>query len=307
MISRFVTRLLAETYDNVFATRVLSENWNDKPYEKYELDVKELENFLFDLDYEEWFIDIFGQITNLINSDILTQRIKYLHTGRTLALHNTPFKQADDENRLKAGQRYLKRLAEDVLRLYDKAPDSFSDKAKGSLNQLRAQLELDGYVYRNGNLYPVESSVIDVQAEQSYLDSLVDSLGLSDPPTIKHHIQLAEEDYRNNRYSNSIGNSRHFLEAILSQVLQGIAAKLGRSLNPALYKNATDVRTHLEREGLISTDEKDTLKQIYGLLSNTGGHAHIAQKDQARLMWHLALTCSQFVLLRYEGFSKANP
>jgi hypothetical protein len=49
---------------------------------------------------------------------------------------------------------------------------------------LRAQLELDGYVYRNGNLYPVESSVVDVQAEQSYLDSLVDSLGLSDPPTI---------------------------------------------------------------------------------------------------------------------------
>lgn len=307
MISRFATRLLAETYDNVFATRVLSENWNDKPFEKYELDVKKLENFLFDLDYEEWFIDIFGQITNLINSDILTQRIKYLHTGRTLALHNTPFKQADDEHRVKAGQRCLKRLAEDVLRLYDKAPDSFSDKAKGSLNQLRAQLELDGYVYRNGNLYQVESSVVDVQAEQSYLDSLVDSLGLSDPPTIKHHIQLAEEDYRNNRYSNSIGNSRHFLEAILSQVLQGVATKLGSTLNPALYKNATDVRTHLEREGLISTDEKDTLKQIYGLLSNTGGHAYIAQKDQARLMWHLALTCSQFVLLRYEGFLKINP
>ena len=37
-------------------------------------------------------------------------------------------------------------------------------------------------------------------------------------------------------------------------------------------------------------------------MSDTGGHPYMAAKDQARLMRHLALTFSQFVLLRLEGY-----
>lgn len=166
---------------------------------------------------------------------------------------------------------------------------------------------MDGYVYRDGNLFPVESAVLDVQTEQGYLESLVTQLRLKDPVTIKHHIQLAEEHYVSRKCSDSIGNSRHFLEAILVQVLERVSGKLNRNLHTNVYKNATTTRDHLQIEGLLTQDEKETIGRIYGLLSNTEGHAYIAEKDQARLMWHLALTCSQFVLLRYEGFQKAHP
>ena len=57
----------------------------------------------------------------------------------------------------------------------------------------------------------------------------------------------------------------------------------------------------LERSGMLEKKEKEAIAQVYGLLSNTGGHPYIAERDQARLMRHLSLTFAQFVLLRLEG------
>jgi hypothetical protein len=62
-----------------------------------------------------------------------------------------------------------------------------------------------------------------------------------------------------------------------------------------------EVRDYLERENLLEAKEKKALAEVYGLLSNTGGHPYIAEKDQARLMRHLALTFTQFILLRLQG------
>jgi hypothetical protein len=46
---------------------------------------------------------------------------------------------------------------------------------------------------------------------------------------------------------------------------------------------------------------KEALAKVYGLLSHTGGHPYMAQNDQARLLRHLALTFSQFAMLRLRG------
>ena len=74
-----------------------------------------------------------------------------------------------------------------------------------------------------------------------------------------------------------------------------------------MLRNASDIRTFLEKQNVLTSIEHQTLARVYGLLSSTGGHPYIAEKDQARLMRHLALTFSQFALLRYEGFKKATP
>jgi hypothetical protein len=55
---------------------------------------------------------------------------------------------------------------------------------------------------------------------------------------------------------------------------------------------------------VLETKEKKAISEIYGLLSETGGHPYIAENDQARLSRNLALTISQFVMLRYEGVLK---
>lgn len=268
---------------------------------------KAIYEFFYERDYDVWFLKKIQGYTSAYYENFRTLLLG-IHTGESI-----PFApDVTPERKQQISQQLLTKLATDIINLYETTIEKYgvfgSDSdARKNISQLKSQLELDGYIYREGTLFPVESSVVDTQAEQSYLETLVDSLGLSDSVTIKHHIKLSEEHYVNGRYSDSIGNSRHFLEAILAQVLEQVSIKLGLNLNPAVYKNATTTRDHLELNGLLITDEKETLKKIYGLLSNTGGHAYIAQKDQARLMWHLALTCSQFVLLRYEGFLKANP
>ncbi len=268
---------------------------------------KKLYEFVYERDYDVWVLKTFEKY-NSAYCDHLRKFLLGLQTGET-AIH-IPVDKGPDKRIV--CMQLLAKFAKDIITEYETTSEQYGHFSRDSetrkrVSQLKSQLELDGYIYRDRRLLQVESSVIDTQAEQSYLEQLVDMLVLSDPDTIKHHVKLAEDDYAGGRWSNSIGNSRHFLEAILAQVLERVSAKLGRSLHQNVYKNATTTRDHLVREGLISEDEKETLKQIYGLLSNTGGHAYIAEKDQARLMWNLALTLSQFVLLRYEGFKKAHP
>lgn len=64
------------------------------------------------------------------------------------------------------------------------------------------------------------------------------------------------------------------------------------------------MRTFLEKEALLEKKERETIDKIYGLLSHTGSHPYMAEKDQARLLRQMSLTLIQFVLLRLEGFIK---
>jgi hypothetical protein len=57
---------------------------------------------------------------------------------------------------------------------------------------------------------------------------------------------------------------------------------------------------------LLDTKETETLAKVYGLLSQTGSHPNMAFNDQARLLRHLALAFSQFVMLRLQGSLKGS-
>ena len=73
-----------------------------------------------------------------------------------------------------------------------------------------------------------------------------------------------------------------------------------------VYSRPVRVRDYLESQGLVEPKEKEAIATIYGLLSETGGHPYVAQKDQARLMRYLALTFAQFALLRLRGALQAS-
>ena len=203
------------------------------------------------------------------------------------------------------------KLAKDILLKHEIEMEQFGefieDSAIERMAALKSQLEIDGYVYRDKKLYYSESSVIDEQQEQSYLESLVDSLSLTDRKTIKHHLSLSDEHYINNKWDDSIANSRKVLDAILTQVASAVYSKVNsKPIPPEMLKNATDIRNFLERQNILTRVEREALDKNYSALSATGGHPYIAEKDQARLMRHLALTFSQFVLLRYQGFLANN-
>ena len=92
------------------------------------------------------------------------------------------------------------------------------------------------------------------------------------------------------------------LETILQEVATAHSVHVKGSTLPAgTYTRPVTGRDYLEQEGLVERKEKATIAQVYGLLSETGGHPYMARNDQARLLRHLALAFSQFVMLRLQG------
>ena len=229
-----------------------------------------------------------------------------LHTGETLA-EATP--NWSWEQREKLGQRYLHDLAQDILNKWHqewKTQDSWQRPGiQDDIERLVGSLELDGYIYRESRLLSPESDVLDVEEETGLLQSLYTGLGLKNKETAFHHLALSEEHFLDGKWDDSISNSRKFLECVLQEVAAAHSLHLEKAPLPEkTYKWPVRVRDYLESEGLLEAKEKTTIAEVYGLLSQTGGHPYMARNDQARLLRHLALTFAQFVMLRFQGSNK---
>ena len=312
MISRKSAMLIAGIYATQYSTTPLLGKVGIN---------QNLYNFLYQEEYETWFLQI---VTNWINSKSpLFRLIMQIHTGESLV---PATENSDWAKRRSMGQQLLKKLATDIIRSFDGlAPDirpvtamakeigdtlikSMNDRAElpfKIISRLKKQLEIDGYIYRDGVLYFNESSVIKEKEEQTILELLIDRLPLSDKSIILNHLKLSEEHYLNGKWGDSISNSRNFLEAILEKIAHSIHSK--KNLTTKIPDRPVLVRDFLEKEGFIDNVEKEAISKVYALISNTGSHPNMAEQDEARLMRHLALTFSQYVLLNYEAFVASNP
>ena len=93
-------------------------------------------------------------------------------------------------------------------------------------------------------------------------------------------------------------------------MLQQVAASFAEKYNAAalpesMLSRPVEVREYLVTENLLEKKEREALDKVYGLLSHTGSHPYMAEKDQARLLRQMSLLFSQFVMLRFEGRVKA--
>lgn len=300
MISRKSTLLLANAYDDYFSHTSYSSSYTGHTSSTYKLSREALHDFLYERDYEPWFLNSIKKMYIDNRPRQLKEFLMRIHTGESLT-QATP--EWSWQERQKLGQRYIKDLSEDILKLYGSLTDTYYPDFKKELDKLKSQLELDGYIFNEGTLYPTESSVIDEKEEESYLLYLSKKLVLPDLKIIEHHLKLSEEQYINSKWDDSISNSRKFFESVLMQLANELNfQKYGKRLEEKFLERPLNVREYLEKEKLIEKKEKEAISKVYGLLSDTGSHPYIAEKDQARLMRHLALTFSQFVLLRFEGF-----
>jgi hypothetical protein len=307
LISRRCANRIAEAYYRQFSSTKLIKTMNGERSEDT-VYVDELYDLLYDHDFPERLLNDVKRL-NRHWGRALKEFYLDFYLGKPLFV---PGLYPGDYNREEAEQicqAWLVKLAEILLVLRQEHPEQLRNPAvNDGIEHMKAQLELEGFIYRNKTIVREEAAVINEPAEQDYLSSLIDALPFSDGDLIKHHLQLSEDHYINGRWDDSIANARKFLETISSQTADAISVKLdSRHLSPEMLKNITDIRDFLQRKGIIDASEKDGLKTTYALLSSTGGHPYIARQDQARLMRHLALTFCQLILIRYEGFLIANP
>jgi hypothetical protein len=309
VISRRTATALADVYEHKFGyMKYRSGGRNMRPYYDYQVNRNALYDFLYDRGYPAWFCNSARSIKD--NAYATRQRavkdfLLRLHTGETIAAPDWTW-----EERERLGQRYLRDLAEDIINEHASligAPDySISDKEGAKkVRTLLSRLELDGYEYKDSRLLTPEYDVLDVEEETGVLQSLYKQLSLPNKDKNFQFLSLSEEHYIAERWADSIHNSRKFLEGTLQEAaaVHSLHVK-GNALAGGSYKRAVKVRDYLEREGLLDTKETETLAKVYGLLSETGSHPNMAYSDQARLLRHLALTFSQFVMLRLQGSLK---
>lgn len=261
------------------------------------VDKDKLYDFLFSNDYAPWFCNSFASM--LIPRSV-KEWVMRLHTGETQA-NATP--EWNWEARRKLGQKYLRNLAEDILQYYESCKGTYERrKLDRACPELLRSLELDGYAYRDGKLYPPESDVLDVEEETGLLHRLYEALSLANLDTVFGMLQLSEEHYLEERWSDCIVNSRKFLESVLLEVARAYAQRFATGeLDQLREPQPRSVRQFLEDQGLIEKREKEALDKVYGLLSHTGAHPYMAENDQARLLRQLSLTLSQFAMLRLQG------
>jgi hypothetical protein len=199
----------------------------------------------------------------------------------------------------------LKKLSEDILNNYAREEAGTEwDAYPEHVQRLLRSLELDGFIIRDGRLLASETNVLAEEEELGVLESLFRSLGLQNEQTAFHHLDLSEQHYLAGRWDDSISNSRKFLESVLQEVADAYNIQRYHTPLPQnTYERPIKIRDYLENEDLISSKEKEALIKVYGLLSDTGGHPYMARSDQARLLRNLALTQSQFIMLRLQGIS----
>jgi hypothetical protein len=302
MISRRTSVVLAEIYFERFT--YYERNKSYPHLSTHYVYSDKLYDWLFEQNYPAWFCN---GMQKLSRGRALKEFVMKLHTGE--ALYDVT-KEWTWKQRERLGQNYLRELAEDILGAYENDPEIRqaiagtygNHELREAFRKLRSSLELDGYVYRNGHLLAPESDVLDVQEEAGVLESLYASLQLTNLDMFRYHLKLSEEHYLAGRWGDSISNSRNVLESVLREVAAAHSlCRKQTQLPDQTYKSAVDVRKYLEQSGLLEAKEREVIQYTYGLLSNTGSHPYMAEKDQARLLRHMALTLSQFVLLRLQG------
>lgn len=257
--------------------------------------VNDFYDFLYENDYPIWFCNKAKELNH--DERAVREFIMQLLTGESIS--DVGFNLSDDIDDLI--QQILENLASNILNLHY-SPNSSYSYDLDDIDVLTRNLELDGYEYKDGKLLTSESDVLDTKEEAGILETLYGSLELNNKETAMHHLQLSEEDYKDNKWDNSISNSRKFLECVLSEVANKYSMYDRRiPLGRKKCERNSAILEYLEESDLLGVKERKAFSAVYHLLSDTGSHPNIAADDQARLLRHLSLTLSHFIMLRLQG------
>lgn len=292
MISRKCASAIERAYEALFTSTTRTS------YGSYHTNVRtnELYDFLFENEYSAWFCNL---AKTLKYERYIQEAIMKLHTGETLT-SATPDWSWEQRSRL--GQRYLEDLAKDFMNYVGQMQDWEKKMYRGNFEEVKRQLDLDGYSYQEKRLLRREEDAVEVEEAKGVLHKLYNQLALASEEVAIHHLSLSEVHYLAGKWDDCISNSRKFLECVLQEVAAKHAEVIEkRVLGKTVKESPSEVRDCLVAASLLESKEKDALAKIYSLLSHTGGHPYMAQQDQARLLRHLALTFSQFAMLRLQG------
>jgi hypothetical protein len=162
--------------------------------------------------------------------------------------------------------------------------------------KLSAALLRDGFVADDDSVVPDENLALE---HKSALDRLVtkhaDKLATA---TLAHHLREAEELFRLEKWDASIGQSRNFVEQLLTDIATHTAMQRGDS--PDLSR-PVKIRDYLQQVGFFDKSEREKLVDgVYGYFSEEGSHPGIGRQSTARVCLSVLWNFGFYVLEKLE-------
>lgn len=175
----------------------------------------------------------------------------------------------------------MKRLPEDAKRILQEA------------------LMRDGFVDAGEEIVPEESFASE---HKTALEQLIEKHAKHlDAPTLLHHLHDAEELFRIEKWDASVGQSRNFVEQLLTDIARHTATR--RRESPDLSRPAR-IRDYLEHSGFFDQGERRKLVDgIYGYFSEEGSHPGIGHQSTARVCLSMLWTFGYYVLEKFETWT----
>jgi hypothetical protein len=164
---------------------------------------------------------------------------------------------------------------------------------------LQAALIRDGFVSSGEEIVPEES----LAAEQkTALEQLVEKHAQClVTRTLLHHLHDAEELFRLEKWDASVGQSRNFVEQLLTDIAHYTANQ--RHESPDLSRPVR-VRDYLRQAGFFDEGERRKLVDgVYGYFSEEGSHPGIGHQSTARVCLSILWTFGFDVLEKLEAWT----
>lgn len=160
----------------------------------------------------------------------------------------------------------------------DIASDTWRAENYGPLaTELHRRVELDGFVFRDGDLVQVEMDVLDVDEEKGLLERLYRSAKLGRIQEATAFLDLSERHFVEGSWADCIVNSRKFLELFLLERALAVAHARGDPISERMMTRPIEIRSFLENDKPTGKKEREALDKLYGLLSHTGSHPYVAK------------------------------
>jgi hypothetical protein len=152
------------------------------------------------------------------------------------------------------------------------------------------------FLYLKGSLLPEMN--LEVNQDKSAVRSFLEKLGFG--PLLIRSLDEAERLYRSTatpfELKSGLGHLRSFLEQLHVQACAAAHTKFGGA-QPSRWGEAL---TYLRIHGVLTKPEEQFAAQFYTLMSDTGVHPLIAERDYARLMRNVSIEYGLLLLTKLD-------
>lgn len=163
---------------------------------------------------------------------------------------------------------------------------------------LKCSLLRDGFVGNDDDVVPDEKLALE---NKTALERLVEKHGHElTAATLLHHLREAEGLFRLEKWDASIGQSRNFVEQLLTDIARHTASQ--KHETPDLSR-PFKIRDYLQQVGFFDEGEREKLVDgVYGYFSEEGSHPGIGEQSTARVCLSILWNFGFYVLEKLEAW-----